>query len=77
MKTNEEKIAEKMASHLTDFTLDLDAVGKYLGIQPFLLYNRFLEVSDSALYYQEQQSQGREQLSDNIDERFEQYRSMD
>lgn len=77
MKTNEEKIAEKMVSHLADFRLDLDAVGKYLGTQPFLLYNRFLEVSDSALYYQEQQSKGREELSDNIDERFEQYRSMD
>jgi len=77
MKTNEERVAEKLASHLNDFQLDLEAVGRYIGLQPFILYSRFMEVLDSALYQKEEQERfENEPLSDNIEERFEQYRQQ-
>ena len=77
MKSNEERVAEKLAGHLNDFQLDLEAVGRYIGLQPFILYSRFMEVLDSAYYAKTNQETAREELSDDIDERFRQYRTDD
>jgi hypothetical protein len=52
--TKEEKIAISIGKLLSDFTLDLEAVGKYLGTaQPYILYSRAVEVLESAQYNKE------------------------
>lgn len=54
--TTEEKVANKMIELVNDFTLDLDAVGRYVGEQaPTVLYNRLDTVIDSARYTKEEQ----------------------
>ena len=48
-KTNEEKVAEKLAHIVKDSTIDLDTVGWYLArIQPSYLYNRLRVIAESA-----------------------------
>jgi hypothetical protein len=49
-KSSEEKVAQKIGAHLTDFTLDLEAVGMYLSKQPNVIYTRAIEVLESAEY---------------------------
>jgi hypothetical protein len=52
--TKEEKVAIAMGKLLSDFALDLEAVGKYLGIaQPYVIYRRAVEVLESAQYNKE------------------------
>ena len=51
VETKEEKIAKKLANIVTDFTLDVEAVGKYIAIAvPHILYARLIEVLESAKY---------------------------
>lgn len=49
-KSSEEKVAQKIGGHLTDFTLDLEAVGMYLSKQPYIIYNRAIEVLEATEY---------------------------
>jgi hypothetical protein len=48
-KTKEEKVAEKIGTLLSDFTLDLEKVGVYMSRSlPYLIFRRGLEVLESA-----------------------------
>jgi hypothetical protein len=52
--TPEEKVARKIGRELSDFSLDLEAVGKYLGTaQPYTIFARAIEVLESAQYNRE------------------------
>jgi hypothetical protein len=54
--TKEEKVAKHMIELVNDYTLDLDAVGRYVGEQAStVLYNRLDVVIDSARYEKEEQ----------------------
>lgn len=60
-QSNEEKVALKMGNLLSDFRLDLEAVGFYLNrVNPFTVYRRIVEVVDSAEY----QAEHREEIHD-------------
>ena len=49
--SKEEKVALSIGKLLTDFSLDLEAVGKYLATaQPYVIYARVLEVLDATEY---------------------------
>ena len=49
--SKEEKVAVSIGKLLSDFSLDLEAVGKYLATaQPYVIYARVLEVLDSTEY---------------------------
>lgn len=49
--SKEERIAINIGKLLSDFTLDLEAIGKYLAVSnPHLIYARALEVLESAEY---------------------------
>ena len=51
--SKEEKVAVTIGRLLSDFTLDLEAIGKYLATaNPHLLYARAIEVLESAEYNQ-------------------------
>jgi hypothetical protein len=52
--TPEEKVAKKIGKELTDFTLDLEAIGKYLSFQPYIVYNRAMEILEAMQYNKEQ-----------------------
>ena len=57
-QSNEEKVALKMGNLLSDFRLDLEAVGFYLNrVNPFTVYRRIVEVVDSAEYQAEHQKE--------------------
>ena len=52
--SKEEKVAVTIGKLLSDFTLDLEAIGKYLATSnPHLIYARALEVLESAQYNKE------------------------
>ena len=52
--SKEEKIALNIGRLLSDFTLDLEAIGKYLAVSnPHLIYARALEILESAEYNKE------------------------
>jgi hypothetical protein len=52
--TPEEKVARKIGKELSDFSLDLEAIGKYLGTaQPYTIYVRAVEVLEAAQYNRE------------------------
>ena len=49
--SKEEKVATTIGKLLSDFTLDLEAVGKYLATaQPYVVYARALEVLEATEY---------------------------
>lgn len=49
--SKEEKVANTIGKLLSDFSLDLEAVGKYLAIaQPHVVYVRALEVLEATEY---------------------------
>jgi hypothetical protein len=49
--SKEEKVAVTIGKLLSDFTLDLEAIGKYLATaNPHLIYARAIEVLESAEY---------------------------
>ena len=49
--SKEEKVANAMGKLLSDFSLDLEAVGRYLAItQPYVVYSRAVEVLEATHY---------------------------
>lgn len=49
--SKEEKVATTIGRLLSDFSLDLEAVGKYLATaNPYVVYARAVEVLESAEY---------------------------
>jgi len=51
-ESNEEKVATKMGSLLSDFTLDLESIGYYLSrILPFTIFERVMITMDAADFY--------------------------
>ena len=52
--SNEERVAKRIGTILSDFSLDLEAVGKYLALSnPHTVYVRALEVLEAAQYNKE------------------------
>ena len=52
--SKEEKVALTIGRLLSDFTLDLEAIGKYLATaQPYVIYARALEVLEATEYNKE------------------------
>ena len=52
--SKEERVAVTIGKLLSDFTLDLEAIGKYLATSnPHLIYARTMEVLESAEYNKE------------------------
>ena len=50
VQSNEEKVALKMGALLSDFRLDLEAVGFYLSrVNPFTVYRRIVESVESSV----------------------------
>lgn len=73
--TKEQRIAKQIVDLTNDVTLDLDDVGKTIAnAHPTMSYNRLILIAESAVEEKENVAKQREELSDNIDERFEQYR---
>lgn len=49
--SKEEKVAIVIGKLLSDFTLDLEAIGKYLATaNPYVIYSRALEVLEATEY---------------------------
>jgi hypothetical protein len=49
--SKEERVATSIGRLLSDFSLDLEAVGKYLATaQPYVVYARVLEVLEATEY---------------------------
>jgi len=54
MATKEERVAQKISTLVSDFSLDLEAVGYYLATAiPYVTYSRALEILESARYNKE------------------------
>lgn len=52
--SKEEKVALAMGKLLSDYSLDIEAVGKYFAVSnPFLVYNRGIEVLEAAQFNKE------------------------
>jgi hypothetical protein len=52
--SKEEKVAVSIGKLVSDFSLDLEAVGKYLATaQPYVVYTRVLEIMDATEYNKE------------------------
>ena len=53
--SKEEKAAARLGQIVSDFTMDLDAIGFYLArSQPYIILRRAIEVLESAEYNREQ-----------------------
>lgn len=49
--SREEKVAVSIGKLLSDFSLDLEAVGKYMAVSnPYVIYTRILEVLEATEY---------------------------
>jgi hypothetical protein len=49
--SKEEKVATSIGRLISDFSLDLEAVGKYLATtQPYVVYTRVLEILEATEY---------------------------
>ena len=52
--TKEEKVAHKISNLMSDYSLDLEAVGYYLATAvPYLTYSRAIELLEAARYNKE------------------------
>ena len=52
--SKEERVATSIGRLLSDFSLDLEAVGKYLATtQPYVIYTRVLEIMEATEYNKE------------------------
>ena len=52
--SKEEKVAVAIGKLLSDYSLDLEAIGKYLAVsQPYLIYSRAVEVLEATQYNKE------------------------
>ena len=50
----EERVAIAIGKIISDYSLDLEAVGKYLAIsQPYLVYSRAVEILEAAQFNKE------------------------
>lgn len=62
--TKEEKVAQKIANLMTDFTLDIEKVGYHLARStPHLLFCRALETLEAAKYQLDTVEQNRVQYN--------------
>jgi hypothetical protein len=52
-QTKEELVAKKLATAVSDVTLDLDEVGKHLAIEPTVLANRLDIIIEATRYEKE------------------------
>lgn len=53
--TDEEKVAMRLASLVSDLRLDIEQVGEYLAvIAPTVSYNRLITIAESAQYHKEE-----------------------
>ena len=53
-KSKEERVANRIGDELSDYSLDLEAVGYYLATAlPFVVYRRALEVLEATEYNKE------------------------
>lgn len=74
-QTKEQRLAKQIVDITNDVSLDLDDIGKTIAnAHPTVSYNRFILIAESAVEEKKNVAKEREQLSDDIDERFEQYR---
>ena len=63
--SQEERVAKRIGTILSDFSLDLEQVGKYISVAlPYTIYRRAVEVLESAQYNKEVAE---------YDERYKQY----
>jgi hypothetical protein len=52
--SKEEKVALRIGTILSDFSLDLEAVGKYMALSnPYVVYSRAVEVLEATQYNKE------------------------
>ena len=52
--TKEERVAQKISTILSDYSLDLEAVGFYMATAiPYLTYSRAVELLEAAQYNKE------------------------
>jgi len=52
--SKEEKVAVAIGRLVSDFSLDLEAVGKHLALtQPFVVYSRVMEILEATQYNRE------------------------
>jgi hypothetical protein len=52
--SKEEKVAVTIGRLLSDFSLDLEAVGKYMAVSnPYVVYTRVLEILEATEYNKE------------------------
>ena len=52
--TKEEKVAHKISNLMSDYSLDLEAVGYYMATAiPYLTYSRAVELLEAAQYNKE------------------------
>lgn len=52
--TDEEKVAMRLASLVSDLRLDIEQVGQYLAqIAPTVSYNRLITIAESAQHHKE------------------------
>ena len=52
--SNEEKVAKRIGTLLSDFHLDLEQVGKYIAVAlPHTIYSRIVEVLEASQYNKE------------------------
>ena len=50
--TKEEKVAQKISTLVSDFSLDLEAVGYYMATAiPYVPYSRALEILESYIWW--------------------------
>lgn len=53
--TEEERVAKKLTTIVSDLRLDLEQVGRYLArTSPNVSFNRLIEIAESAQYEKEQ-----------------------
>lgn len=56
--SEEEKVAKRIGKEVSDFTLDLEAVGRYLAkALPFTIYVRAMTILESAQYHKQEVEQ--------------------
>lgn len=53
--TDEEKVALRLATLVSDLRLDIEQVGEYLAqVAPTVSYNRLITIAESAQYHKEE-----------------------
>jgi c-di-GMP-related signal transduction protein len=60
--TKEQKVAYELMAELDSISLDLDQVGKYIGRQDNLTYNRLIIIAESAQEEKQRQQEVHQSL---------------